>query len=72
MKLLFYSPDAVKIKQLKEVTRTNQQQMHSTGKIYFYTSPAGLKDYLNNSALLLMSSGNYGGLNFDEVKELLK
>jgi UDP-N-acetylmuramate: L-alanyl-gamma-D-glutamyl-meso-diaminopimelate ligase len=27
---------------------------------------------LNNSALLLMSSGNYGGLNFDEVKELLK
>jgi UDP-N-acetylmuramate: L-alanyl-gamma-D-glutamyl-meso-diaminopimelate ligase len=26
----------------------------------------------DNSALLLMSSGNYGGLNFDEVKELMK
>jgi nucleoside-diphosphate-sugar epimerase len=26
---------------------------------------------LNNSALLLMSSGNYGGLNFDEVKRLV-
>ncbi|MDQ5928819.1 MAG: UDP-N-acetylmuramate: L-alanyl-gamma-D-glutamyl-meso-diaminopimelate ligase, partial [Bacteroidota bacterium] len=26
---------------------------------------------LDNSALLLMSSGNYGGLNFDEVKGLI-
>ena len=26
---------------------------------------------LENCSLLLMSSGNYGGLNFDEVKELI-
>ena len=26
----------------------------------------------DNSALLLMSSGNYGGLNFDEVKSLIE
>ena len=29
------------------------------------------KENLENSALLLMSSGNYGGLNFDEVKGLI-
>jgi hypothetical protein len=39
---------------------------------YLYKSK-DFKDYLfnlnlDNSALLLMSSGNYGGLNFDEVK----
>ena len=27
---------------------------------------------LDNSALLLMSSGNYGGLDFDEVKQIIE
>ncbi|MFT5942561.1 MAG: UDP-N-acetylmuramate: L-alanyl-gamma-D-glutamyl-meso-diaminopimelate ligase, partial [Sediminicola sp.] len=26
----------------------------------------------DDSVLLLMSSGNYGGLNFDEVKDLME
>jgi UDP-N-acetylmuramate: L-alanyl-gamma-D-glutamyl-meso-diaminopimelate ligase len=45
--------------------------------LIIYTNPTDFKDYLfrqnfDNSALLLMSSGNYGGLNFDEVKELMQ
>ena len=40
-----------------------------------YTNPSEFKDFLfsqkfNNTSLLLMSSGNYGGLNFDELKQL--
>jgi UDP-N-acetylmuramate: L-alanyl-gamma-D-glutamyl-meso-diaminopimelate ligase len=42
-----------------------------------YTNPAEFKQFLfsqdfENTALLLMSSGNYGGLNFDEVKTLIQ
>ena len=44
--------------------------------LIIYTNPTEFKDFLfkenlENSALLLMSSGNYGGLNFDEVKGLI-
>jgi len=42
-----------------------------------FTNPGDFKTFLyseeyENTALLLMSSGNYGGLDFDEVKEYLK
>ena len=45
--------------------------------LIIYTNPKEFKDYLfhlnlDNTALLLMSSGNYGGLNFDEVKTLIE
>jgi len=75
--VVFYSPDAVKIKQLEEVTYDQIAQSFQRDDLIIYTNPAEFKDFLfnydlNNSALLLMSSGNYGGLNFDEVKELIK
>jgi hypothetical protein len=45
--------------------------------LIIYTNPKDFKDYLfnlnlDNSALLLMSSGNYGGLNFDDVELVVK
>ena len=75
--VVFYSPDAVKIKQLEEVTYEQIAQAFNRKDLIIYTNPAAFKDYLfnlnfENSALLLMSSGNYGGLNFDEVKELME
>ena len=75
--VVFYSPDAVKIKQLEEVTYDQIATAFNRKDLIIYTNPKEFKDYLfnknlNDSALLLMSSGNYGGLNFDEVKELLK
>ncbi|WNM20124.1 UDP-N-acetylmuramate--L-alanine ligase [Flavobacterium capsici] len=74
--VVFYSPDAVKIKQLQEVTYDQIAQSFKRDDLIIYTNPAEFKDFLfkydlNNSALLLMSSGNYGGLNFDEVKGLI-
>ena len=75
--VVFYSPDAVKIKQLEEVTYDQIAQSFQREDLIIYTNPVDFKNFLfsqdfDNSALLLMSSGNYGGLNFDEVKELMK
>ena len=74
--LVFYSPDAVKIKQLEEVSYDQIAQSFKRNDLIIYTNPVEFKEFLfnydlNNSALLLMSSGNYGGLNFDEVKGLI-
>ena len=75
--VVFYSPDAIKIKQLKEVSYEQIAQSFQRDNLIIYTNPADFKNFLfsqnfDNSALLLMSSGNYGGLNFDEVIELMK
>ena len=75
--VVFYSPDAVKIKQLEEVTYDQIAQSFKRDDLIIYTNPKDFKDFLfsydlTNSALLLMSSGNYGGLNFDEVKSLIE
>ncbi|MGG7035300.1 MAG: UDP-N-acetylmuramate--L-alanine ligase [Flavobacterium sp.] len=74
--VVFYSPDAVKIKQLEEVTYDQIAKAFNREDLIIYTNPADFKNFLfsqnlDNSALLLMSSGNYGGLNFDEVKTLI-
>lgn len=76
--VVFYSPDAVKIKQLEEVTYEQIAKAFNREDLVIYTNPAAFKEYLYHLkydtagvALLLMSSGNYGGLNFDEVKTLL-
>ena len=75
--VVFYSPDAVKIKQLEEVTYDQIAQSFQRDDLIIYTNPSDFKNFLfsqnlQNAALLLMSSGNYGGLNFDEVKDLMK
>ena len=74
--VVFYSPDTVRIKQLEEVSYEQIAQSFKRDDLIIYTNPAEFKEFLfnydlDNSALLLMSSGNYGGLNFDEVKGLI-
>lgn len=76
--VVFYSPDAVKIKQLEEVSAEQIGKAFNREDLVIYTNPAAFKEYLfhlkfdtEQIALLLMSSGNYGGLNFDEIKTLI-
>ncbi|CAM3973393.1 UDP-N-acetylmuramate--L-alanine ligase [Flavobacterium antarcticum] len=74
--VVFYSPDAVKIKQLEEVTYDQISEAFKRNDLIIYTNPEEFKGFLREydlkeSALLLMSSGNYGGLNFDEVKGMI-
>ena len=73
--VVFYSPHAVQIKKLEEVTHDQIETAFERDDLIIYTNPADFKDFLfsqnfNNKSLLLMSSGNYGGLDFDEVKKL--
>ncbi|MHB0754279.1 UDP-N-acetylmuramate--L-alanine ligase [Polaribacter sp. M15] len=74
--VVFYSPHAVKIKKLKEVTHHQIANAFERDDIRVYTNPAEFKDFLfaeslAKTAVVLMSSGNYGGLDFDEVKRLV-
>lgn len=76
--IVFYSPEAVKIKQLDEVSQEQIAAAFKRDDLIIYTNPAAFKEYLfhlkydtKGAALLLMSSGNYGGLNFDELKSII-
>ena len=74
--LVFYSPHAVEIKKLDAVTHQQIADAFERDDLIIYTNPDDFKNYLfsqnfDNKALLLMSSGNYGGLDFEELKSLL-
>ena len=74
--VVFYSPHAVKIKQLDEVTTAQIGAAFGREDLIIFTNPTEFKGFLFNQnleqkALLLMSSGNYGGLDFEEVKGLV-
>ncbi|MFD2589095.1 UDP-N-acetylmuramate--L-alanine ligase [Croceitalea marina] len=74
--VVFYSPDAVKIKRLDEVTEKQIADAFQKKELQVFTDPEAFKGFLfnqdfENKALLLMSSGNYGGLNFDEISEVM-
>ena len=74
--VVFYSPHAVEIKKLEKVTEQQIEDAFERDDLIIYTEPAKFKEFLfaenlENSAVLLMSSGNYGGLNFEEVKGLV-
>jgi len=73
--VVFYSPHAVEIKKLEEVTHEQVANAFERDDLIIYTNPEDFKNTLfsqnfENKSLLLMSSGNYGGLDFDEVKGL--
>ncbi|WP_418639320.1 UDP-N-acetylmuramate--L-alanine ligase [Winogradskyella sp.] len=75
--VVFYSPHAVEIKKLEEVTKDQIANAFERDDLIIYTNPEDFKNFLfsqkfDNKSLLLMSSGNYGGLDFDEVKNLIK
>lgn len=75
--VVFYSPQAVMIKQLKEIKQEQIEEAFDREDLVVFTNPADFKTYLysqdyEDTCLLLMSSGNYGGLDMDEVKGYIK
>jgi len=74
--VVFYSPKAVAIKQLEEVSESQIKEAFGRKDLIVFTDPSKFQEFLfakkfENTALLLMSSGNYGGLNFEDVGNLL-
>ncbi|WP_350287145.1 Mur ligase family protein [uncultured Croceitalea sp.] len=71
--IVFYLPESVAIKKLKEVTPDQIAEAFQRKDLQIFTDSASFKSFIEtqeyqNTTLLLMSSGNYGGLNFDDVK----
>ena len=74
--VVFYSPHAVEIKKLEKVSEQQIESAFERDDLIIYTDPSKFKQFLfsqklENTAVLLMSSGNYGGLDFEEVKSLV-
>ncbi|UOB16363.1 UDP-N-acetylmuramate--L-alanine ligase [Abyssalbus ytuae] len=74
--IVFYSPEALKIKKLTQIDKEQISASFNKEGLIIYTDPKEFKDFLfdlnlKNVSLLLMSSGNYGGLDFNEVRNLI-
>ena len=74
--VVFYSPHAVKIKQLYSVSEEQISNAFQRDDLIIFTNPTEFKEFLfsqklDQSAVVLMSSGNYGGLDFEEIKQLV-
>jgi UDP-N-acetylmuramate: L-alanyl-gamma-D-glutamyl-meso-diaminopimelate ligase len=70
--LVFYSPDAVKIKQLDMISEQQISEAFACTDLSVFSKPATFKERLfsldlENTVLLFMSSGNYGGLDLTEI-----
>lgn len=75
--VVFYSPEAVALKRLDIVSATQIKTAFEREDLIVYTDPKEFQEFLfahnlTNTALLLMSSGNYGGLDFDTLTEKIK
>ena len=70
--VVFYSPHAVAIKKLETVSKQQILDAFNQDDLIVFTEPKEFSDFLfnqnlENTALLLMSSGNYGGLDFESL-----
>ncbi len=70
--VVFYSPHAVKIKGLEKVTETQIREAFQREDLIIYTNQEDFQKFVlnqnfENTALLLMSSGNYGEVDLVEL-----
>lgn len=75
--IVFYSPDAVAIKRLEIISESQIKTAFKREDLVVFTNQLDFNNYLfsldfNNSALLMMSSGNYGNLDFEVLKSKMK
>ena len=72
--VVFYLPESVKIKRLDAVTSEQISQAFGRNDLEIFTNAEAFRDFvlgqdLDGTALLLMSSGNYGGLDLKALKQ---
>ena len=74
--LVFFSPEAVANKKLEAVSADQIREAFNKKGLKVFVNPEDFRNELQqidlqNSALLMMSSGNYGGLDLEEVKSMI-
>ncbi len=70
--MVFYSPHAIKLKQLPHLNEDEVYKAFDKENLQVFTDVEVLKQTLNhleqkNTAVLAMSSGNFGGINWEEL-----
>ena len=75
--VVFYSPEAVKIKQLQALSTEQIAEAFGRDDVVVFTDAGSFREFLfsrhfENAVLLLMSSGDYGGLDAGKVKKLMR
>ncbi len=74
--IVFYDPDALKIKGRPPIAISDIEQAFDHPNLRVFTSPQDLHQYLLNkdyqrTVLLMMSSGNYGNLAWEQLSSLI-
>ncbi len=74
--VVFFSPRALQIKKMKPISEEQIAHAFQHNNLTVYTDPRQFQEFLKaqnytDTALLLMSSGNYGGLNFDTLGHMI-
>ena len=72
--IIFYDPKALRIKNRHPITEKQIKEAFNDHRIMIFTKPKALEDFLliqdyDESILLMMSSGNYGGISWDNLME---
>tara|TARA_R110002033_G_scaffold47786_2_gene93121 strand:+ start:24793 stop:26154 length:1362 start_codon:yes stop_codon:yes gene_type:complete len=75
--IVFYSPESVAIKKLAPVSSEQIANAFQRDDLKIMTNSEAFKEFLfaqnfNNAVVLLMSSGNYGGLDLNELKKKIE
>ena len=76
--IVYYNPDTLKHKNLPEITPADIRKGFNKSKLEVFTQRSKLQEYLKSldltdCVLLLMSSGNFGGINLKEfANQLIK
>lgn len=71
--VVYYTPEAVKIKKLEALSKEQIKEAFAREDLIIFTDAQDFSDFiftlkLENTALLLMSSGAYGGLDVEKLK----
>jgi UDP-N-acetylmuramate: L-alanyl-gamma-D-glutamyl-meso-diaminopimelate ligase len=74
--VVYFSPHALKLKKLPDLQSEDIINAFGMSQLHVFSSPASLENYLrsfdwNNANLLMMSSGNYDGINVKEFANSL-
>ncbi len=74
--VVFYTPNAVALKGLDPLNKMQIAEAFQRDDLIIFTNPDALSNYFNNLtqkplALLMMSSGNYGGLDLSALKKII-
>ncbi len=75
--VVYYSPDAVAIKRLNSISAQQIKSAFRKEDLSVFTNPDSFKEFLfsldfKDATVLMMSSGNYGNLDFEELKSKIK